>query len=1832
MAQLPPSSTGASGRTPLAPMFPPNHRRRSRSESNYPETNQPGSRIHWTTAEGGMPAAQPPAGLASKQTTEKLLKKIEIENNIKKAAQAMLQAYNSGTHHDPLSKRQVELQVNDSIRNIANLQWQVDHLESLSSREKQLVQSATITPQATILSPVFSEPEPIPEEFDVAAFVADYDSQFTNISDQALLDSLEGLLRALLQGNQNGQLYRPDMLKCIIKCLAHNSWRIRAQCYRLMRHLEVNWDDLSSLDYLEFGIMRSLVYEDGVQMERDQALKFLWQMFRHYVTFRREGLVRLVIAVAEHADDKLRNITLLMLCELLIRFPELTIRSGVIKVLTAAANDGPWDISRMVVHALMFTLDRPVSRRFIIYGLDLETLVGGIHESYHRSTVHEDRAKISAGILAVVFNSWPGLHYLLSNHGRAFQTVTVALTTTPKPVQLTLLRMLYRVFGITKPRSTSHATLSDRSSRIWEGTAELDYLANGAVHSPVRHLTVPAGFNLSNVHRTLLLMLFADAGLLKNLVKLALDKDQEVSQLALYLVYSLLQAAAIPLPSPYVLKTQDIPATFQSAFDFDKGNERHEAADVLVALENYFCGRDHTVSRSTRSSRAPPSKLQLKMANLFKHRLMTQHDEMETKTLLAESQVLTEADYNSWNWDVIDELLTGPLTSRERLDDTLKTCLFFPILSNFFCPSKGPFHSLACSKANIRYVRAGCRMLDCLLVSNEGIHWLQECDLLRNVRDQLEASTPLSNVTITDNVFDKDKLRSTLSFGYFKFIQVLSKNPRGVRLLEHFSFYHLFYILAQMRSQDDVIKGMLSHMDYESNGHPRVILAQTMTTANNKLRSFATQFLGQVLAPSVPDFSTWGIQLLLFQLYDPAPEVQRLALSLLLRACQDPRNLASVVEARPNFEHFAEAWDSLKLLMVGTVEGLQYLSTLLRTDLGPGDLVDQLIEHWTTRGNEDYVTQLETDLAEYAAGEHLGLAETDFAYDVSHNQKHFSTSLPATDSEIDPAAAVVRSFHTAPHLLGQLACTESGRTILVECGLLDQLVATVTGFATPADAQPVPAATLLTLKAALWALGNVCLSDEGAVLVNERGAVQATVDLLATTAICNLRGTCLYVLAMMAVAPAARQTLTEAGWLPTSSPRGHSDRSYFVPPDIVAALTLTDWREPPPSATAETEFEAKSGTERMGSVSSPPERPTTATDGEADGDLPVPSGHGEELPKERDSEAEASGRPDQPEVKDTTVSTLEIVKSPARDDPLISALETEVIRSIGGLCTNVLQNAACKALISARTHHIDLFRSMKFCRRVLDFIGHLHFRFNARRFIIDLFSLDLAAHIPTFRTAPTPPGRMTLQLRKPRSKSPRLLPPPLASVGPMPSTDPPPLLARPATTELSAGMTSTVPLTMVAPIPRAPPPPPLQLQMAHLPIPPPKPVTPTTMVTPTYPAAPHQLPPSNSAAHLSSMGAHPGSSNSSSGSSSFTNANLGPAKANSMRRHSLLRYHVPPASSSRPRSSSASNMPPSGPKPSLTERATAAEIPRRSAITPPLPPSGSSHHVSQPHHRHPHSHPEPSSSSSPSMTVLAIPPRSPRRRPSAERTPTTPTSPLAVVHPSTGAALPNSPKRLPPTTHLPFGSGTSTFSLAREPSPSSDGLAPAVATLATTTTRSSPFTLPPHPTSRPRVDSVPTTLPSARFNRQRAGTDESAGSVLATSAPRNMAASGTIGTGTPANVTMTTGPTMTRMHRIHSQQLSTTSRTRAAVHLTDFHLPEDAAALDALAETLLSSYPTETTTTATSTPFATQSMANLRIGGSAGGVGGDLSEPPGSTSSPVSPLASLPLKQPAKEL
>ncbi|KAJ1971169.1 hypothetical protein H4R35_005426, partial [Dimargaris xerosporica] len=1168
-------------RAPLTPIPDYTQRRRSRSDSNYPATLQPTSRIHWTDDDAGAAAsgiAPLPPLLSRKQTTEKLLKKIEIENNIKKAAEAMLQAYATGKKNDPLSKRQVELQVNDSIRTIANLRWQVDYIEGLSSKEKQRLYAEVPSPQTIAHSPVISEPEINLEDFDYSGFIPTFDQQFSDISDQGLLVVLDSLLKAVLRKQNLPFLQRVDVIRRITKCLAHPSWRIRAQGYRLLRHVDMNWDEVTSgVEYFEFSVLRSLAHEDCVQSEREQALKFTRLMFVKSQAFRREGFVRMLIALAEHTDDKLRNMCLLTLCELLIRNPELAIRAGAIKVLTAAACDGPWEMSRSISEALVFSLNRPSSRRFITLGVDLEVLVAGINDSLSRSTVHEDRARIAGGILAIFFNSWPGLHYLMSNDQRAFTSLVHSLRDTPKPIQLIILRMLYLLLGVPRER---HLEPGDR------GDLGADPPQFG-IKRPIRPNPTHSVFRLTSLHRTIVLMFFIDAGLLNSLVAVAVGKDADVSRVALRLMFYLLQTTQIPLPRAYVDRLQRVPFIFKKALDFDHGATRHEAADLFQALENYGAPCHTPIDDPLRAPTQPSSRLRQRLLGQMRQRLTYQFDQVEAQSLINESRVLGSSSSNhaatniggespsdplAWNWDVIDELLTGPFTNTQSLDDALTNTAFFSTLLHFYDPNQGTFRQLPRTKPNLRYVKTGCTMLSTLLATSEGAKWLRSQDFLPTVRNHLEALTPMSAVDMgspEDSIFSRNQLRSTLSCGYLKLLQILGQTPRGNRLLEHFGFYHLFYFLAQMRSQDEVIKGILTHMDYQAHGHPRVILAQIMTTANKLLRLFATRYLGQVLAYTVPDFHTWGIELLLRQVYDPALDVQKLALALLLDLCDDVRNLESLIAHRPNFAHLGESWMQLQLKFVGVPTGFDYLQSMAvptaplsavrdddlshaRHPTPQAGLVTRMAEHWFHHDNKTYASRLETEHFQFLTGNELFLSESDYEYE---HRSPFSMGLDTGLFELEPPPDDPHGFAVPLHFFGQLIKTAAGRQLIEEQNYLDKFVEKLVGSSM--DFQE--AQELLDFKAVLWALAHMGADETGAVLLESRNVIDAVISIFNKTQICTLKGTCLYALSMMAMSSVGANTLLDYGWMPVRMTHARS-KVYFVPPNLVTALRVDHWR------------------------------------------------------------------------------------------------------------------------------------------------------------------------------------------------------------------------------------------------------------------------------------------------------------------------------------------------------------------------------------------------------------------------------------------------------------------------------------------------------------------------------------------------------------------------------------------------------------------------------------------------------------------------------------------------
>ncbi|RHY44703.1 hypothetical protein DYB30_012737, partial [Aphanomyces astaci] len=95
--------------------------------------------------------------------------------------------------------------------------------------------------------------------------------------------------------------------------------------------------------------------------------------------------------------------------------------------------------------------------------------------------------------------------------------------------------------------------------------------------------------------------------------------------------------------------------------------------------------------------------------------------------LMHKSRVLSGKDWFRWNWDIISELLEGPLTNPVRLSEAMKT-KFFKRVSGFFrCDNsdKGYFAGLPWTPDYVPYLRPACQMYTLLLNHPEGIAFLK---------------------------------------------------------------------------------------------------------------------------------------------------------------------------------------------------------------------------------------------------------------------------------------------------------------------------------------------------------------------------------------------------------------------------------------------------------------------------------------------------------------------------------------------------------------------------------------------------------------------------------------------------------------------------------------------------------------------------------------------------------------------------------------------------------------------------------------------------------------------------------------------------------------------------------------------------------------------------------------------------------------------------------------------------------------------------------------------------------------------------------------------------
>lgn len=71
-----------------------------------------------------------------------------------------------------------------------------------------------------------------------------------------------------------------------------------------------------------------------------------------------------------------------------------------------------------------------------------------------------------------------------------------------------------------------------------------------------------------------------------------------------------------------------------------------------------------------------------------------------TKQYLLRIQVMTTDDYNKWNFDVLYDIVEGPLLNAKRLDEAVKASKFMRRLMSFYLPFNQRFSRIKKSPAS----------------------------------------------------------------------------------------------------------------------------------------------------------------------------------------------------------------------------------------------------------------------------------------------------------------------------------------------------------------------------------------------------------------------------------------------------------------------------------------------------------------------------------------------------------------------------------------------------------------------------------------------------------------------------------------------------------------------------------------------------------------------------------------------------------------------------------------------------------------------------------------------------------------------------------------------------------------------------------------------------------------------------------------------------------------------------------------------------------------------------------------------------------------------------
>jgi len=1051
----------------------------------------------------------------------KLQEKINIEEKIKAGAELMLQVSETSQKGDTIERSKVEQRIEEANKKISQLMKKIEFFKNLPDHKEE-------------------EQPKKPRRIDHKEIQAQVEECLSNLENDSLepyqqLDTLNRLIGVCrLVGDVRIFVHIKTLLNSLRYTVVSKTKEVRANTFRLLRYLVYDKNIIMAMLAFNYDmyINRSLVRDLKFEIERTQALKLVRKFIDtpKGVKLIPQSIVYVLISIIEQVDDKLRPLCMETLNELAIRNVKLVASCGGIKIIFTAMVEGPMYLTEMNMLTVIYLLDTEKTRNYIKPEVDLEIIISTFIDVYSKANHSEEQLQLCSNAILALFKSWTGMTYLCFQEKRVVKIIIETLRISRSEARKTLLQLIFDLFQIKVPKWFNDLLKSKKKN------IDMNTLIAKKKEEKINE---EKKLCLINHYHAILLLVFKESGLFEALLEVSKDEQPAVSYKAIILIDELLMLCNKLLPSRHILQVCALPSLFKSASDFSDEVLRHTAIDTLSYFNNIKTNKAKSITAQQMDEIEKKDKIILYKINENKGRTQRQIenvkiimgyniDEMHFKNLINDTQVLTDKDFTKWNWNIIQDLIKGPLMNHKRLEETIKTTKFIKRIISFYRPLSHQFSDILKKKNVKNYVEIGCELITNLVAMSEGIRFLSENKFLQQISECLLQLDPFSGITDQNQqIFSKERMEMTLTSEYFTFIGILSKTPDGIKLLEKFKIFHALYCITELRNgREDLIRTIVTSLDYNINSHSRIILSKIMTSTYKHTRLFATDYLQYLFRSGVNDFWDWGIRYLSIQLYDPAIEVSKKAVLILDEACNNPKNLESLVKLRPNLEHLGENANILLFRFLSSTLGFQYLS-----DFG---FVEREMDDWFEIKNENYVMKIELIL------------ERAFNTFTSKNR-------PPDVSDVMEEESL--SSEILPHFYGELTKTPQGCSLLERKGHFKHFVEYIKAYS---KKNIISTNKILKLKAVLWAVGHIGSTKNGVSFLIEDGIINTIIKLAENSTILSIKGTCFFVLGLIANTSKGCIILKEYGWETPFLPY-NKIVNYCVPLDTSRFLKIPKW-------------------------------------------------------------------------------------------------------------------------------------------------------------------------------------------------------------------------------------------------------------------------------------------------------------------------------------------------------------------------------------------------------------------------------------------------------------------------------------------------------------------------------------------------------------------------------------------------------------------------------------------------------------------------------------------------